>query len=90
MDEHKNMRLLAMDEDDYLRRELTSQRPADEAEVAPMTNADWIRSMSDEELCAFLMRDHPCEDKVEDAECTCKCNGCIRDWLREEHKEAET
>jgi hypothetical protein len=55
-----------------------------------MTNADWIRSMSDEELCAFLMHDHPCEDKVEDAECTCKCNGCIRDWLQEEHKEAET
>lgn len=124
MDEHKNMRPLAMDEDDYLRRELTSEEPADEAMIPPevieavcetldrlgramtsatdafckamaegekvQTNADWIRNMSDDELGEFLMHDHPCEDKVEDAECTCKCNGCIRDWLQEEHKEAET
>lgn len=33
MDERKNMRHFAMDEDDYLRRELTSQRPVDEGVV---------------------------------------------------------
>jgi hypothetical protein len=90
MDEHKNMRPLAMDEDDYLRRELTSEEPADEVEVAPMTNADWIRSMSDVELGEFMMYDHPCDEKA-GVRCTgSRCDECIRNWLREEHKEAET
>lgn len=125
MDEHKNMRPLAMDEDDYLRRELTSEEPADEATIPPIspeaieaicatitrftramtsatdafskamaegekvqTNADWIRSMSDDELGEFMMYDHPCDEKAE-VRCTGRCNECIRNWLQEEHKEAE-
>ena len=126
MDEHKNMRPLAMDEDDYIRRELTSEEPVDETLISPIspeaieaisatmtrftramtsatdafckamaegekvqTNADWIRSMSDDELGEFMIYDHPCDEKAE-VRCTCRCNECIRNWLQEEHKEAET
>jgi len=126
MDEHKNMRPLAMDEDAYLRRELTSEEPVDETLISPIspeaieaisatitrftramtsatdafckamaegekvqTNADWIRNMSDDELCAFLMHDHPCNEKA-GVRCTDRCGECIRNWLQEEHKEAET
>lgn len=54
-----------------------------------MTNADWIRSMSDDELGEFMMYDHPCDEKA-GVRCTGRCDECIRNWLQEEHKEAET
>lgn len=57
-----------------------------EAEVAPMTNADWIQSMSDDELGEFMMYDHPCDEKA-GVRCTGRCDECIRNWLQEKHKE---
>ncbi len=121
MDEHKNMRPLAMDEDDYLRRELTSEEPADKAMIPPevieavcetldrlgramtsatdafckamaegervQTNADWIRSLSDDELCAVLLAD--CNIIRPDGVCITinDCETCIKSWLKQEHKE---
>ena len=55
-----------------------------------MTNADWIRSMSDEELCWFLMNDgtFPCDVRIgKPPFCDAgksKCEECISDWLKEE------
>ena len=131
MDEHKNMRPLAMDEDAYLRRELTSEEPVDETLISPIspeaieaicatitrftqamtsatdafrkamaegekvqTNADWIRSLSDEELCHVITNAGCASDFLDDyfpdTACTGECSACMLRWLREEHKEAET
>lgn len=56
----------------------------------PKTNADRIRSMSDEELAYYMMRTTKCP-------CEARASGCCRsditcqkawlDWLREEVKE---
>jgi hypothetical protein len=127
MDEHKNMRPLAMDEDDYLRRELTSEEPADKAMIPPevieavcetldrlgramtsatdafckamaegekvQTNADWIRSLSDEALCHVITNAGCASDLLDDyfpdTACTGECSACMLRWLREEHKEED-
>lgn len=55
-----------------------------------MTNADWIRSMSNEELCWFLMNDSafPCDVRIgKPPFCDLgksECEECIRDWLKKE------
>ena len=50
-----------------------------------MTKADMIRSMSDEELAANLMR--PNEMGIADIHCDksdqCNCYKCLLDWLRQ-------
>lgn len=53
--------------------------------VDPMTNADKIRAMSDEELCKLLMAipDVPCEQNGYLEKCNLKCEECIMKWLQQ-------
>lgn len=57
----------------------------------PMTNADRIRAMSDEELSVLIKKtfigktpwcDHHC--KLDD---DCSCNGCLMEWLKQPAEE---
>lgn len=52
---------------------------------APMTNADRIRAMSDEELASLIMGipDYPCDEKIPAGECDEKCEKCILEWLQQ-------
>lgn len=49
------------------------------------TNADCIRSMTDEELCKLLMAvpDIPCNLKGYPESCKQKCAECITEWLKQ-------
>lgn len=51
----------------------------------PLTNADRIRAMSDEELCKLIMctPDVPCEGNGYPEKCNCKCEECIMNWLQQ-------
>lgn len=58
-------------------------------EPKPMTNADWLRAMSVEELAKFL-------DDCTESGCVCPardcrttCQKCIEDWLKEPVKEGQ-
>ena len=53
----------------------------------PITNADRIRAMSDEELLELFMFDTPCEIIVNSGNCLgspCNCRECILGWLRQQ------
>lgn len=54
----------------------------------PMTNADRIRAISDEELCDLLMLvpEVPCE-KIGYPNCSCKCKECVMNWLQQPAEE---
>lgn len=54
-----------------------------EFEGVPMTNADRIRAMSDEELAKFLddCNSHGCVCPARD--CRATCHECIVDWLKQ-------
>ena len=51
------------------------------------TNADHIRSVTDEELAAYLaqavLQQCPCPTK----DCEALCNDCILNWLKQPYKE---
>lgn len=47
----------------------------------PLTHADQIRAMSDEELCEFLMCDVVCDQKTS-PDCE-DCEKCVMDWLQQ-------
>ena len=53
------------------------------------TNADRIRSMTDEELIAFIK--HPCKTIKEitypNRNCVFRCDECIEEWLKEKVEE---
>lgn len=56
-----------------------------------MTNAEWLRSLSDDELAEFLCyltygRDGNCEDCIAGRLCKRGCNGMAA-WLQEEYIE---
>lgn len=59
-------------------------------DFVPKTNADRIRSMSDEELAKFLMRPTRFIPKWK-CYATCKhaCEECVLEWLRKECDEKE-
>ena len=57
------------------------------ATIIPMTNADRIRAMSDEELCDFLMCDVICDQKMS-PDCT-DCEKCVLDWLQQPAEEVK-
>lgn len=55
----------------------------------PMTNADRIRSMTDEELAA-LFKDHFCPMLIgADMDCQNSCEKCWLDWLKQEARDDE-
>lgn len=49
----------------------------------PKTNADMIRSMSDEELACFIL-EVGCPDHTV---CSGNCKVCRKEWLKSPHKE---
>ena len=56
-----------------------------------MTNAEWLRSLSDDELAEFLCyltygKDGNCEDCIAGRLCKRGCNGMAA-WLQEEYTE---
>ena len=56
-----------------------------------LTNADHIRSMTDEELAKILLdgcRGSKCEDQPENEWGSVNCFQCRMDWLRQPYKEA--
>lgn len=55
----------------------------------PKTNADVIRSMSDEELAEFLREYFTCEYECAAAKAGCQrdCDGTIMEWLQSEVEE---
>ena len=56
-----------------------------------MTNAQHIRSMTDEELAKILLdgcRGSKCEDQPENEWGSVNCFQCRMDWLRQPYKEA--
>ena len=55
----------------------------------PMTNADRIRAMSDEELAAELGIKQ-CPDKDRWQGCSGDCEACWLEWLREPAEEAQS
>lgn len=63
---------------------ILSNMPCEKFEQKQMTNADHIRSMTDEELGAFLSKPW-CENhrtKTECAKFDTDCNACVLDWLK--------
>lgn len=56
----------------------------------PMTNADRIRSMSDEELAELLFLQRKCPPEKKHITCgtTGTCDECWTDWLRQPAEEA--
>lgn len=67
-----------------------SDDPPTKYEQKTMTNGDRIRSMSDEELAAWIDGSFKCADwcdtsKFPNGDCMeVPCLGCIIDWLRQE------
>lgn len=57
----------------------------------PMTNAERIRQMSDDELCHLLLAFELDEVCITGRDCTASthCSQCIMDWLREPAEEKE-
>ena len=57
----------------------------------PVTNADRIRAMSDEELAKWLcvMNIDDCPDKAHERHCTDKCYECWLDWLKSPVEEVD-
>ena len=56
----------------------------------PPTNADRIRSMSDEELAKLLLdgcRGSKCDDQPENEWGSVNCYQCRMDWLKQPYKE---
>lgn len=59
------------------------------ADPVPMTNADSIRSMTDEELAGFLETVNTCSCSFVTGKSPCVSDGCPcwREWLKEEVSE---
>lgn len=56
----------------------------------PMTNADHIRSMTDEELAEFLRWDICSKVRGDNRMCNGWCDECVIDWLKQPYKSEET
>lgn len=87
MSELTNLRPMAMDEDAYLRRELTGQ------EKKRITNGDWLRSLPDVKL-VDVIANGPCASDTLDgyfpeSECINDCFACLLLWIQKEHNEVE-
>ena len=54
-----------------------------------MTNAQYIRSMTDGELAEFLVyfNERICEHCACEGRCTSKCIRGVREWLKQPYKE---
>ena len=53
----------------------------------PMTNGDWIRDMTDEELAGFIGHNCLCDRIQNDESKWCErhatCENCLEDWLKQ-------
>lgn len=63
-------------------------------EFEMFTNADHIRSMTDEELAKFIPNwsyTNACKcDEASFVDCNNECEGCVADWLKQPYKEETT
>ena len=52
----------------------------------PLTNAEWIRSMSDKELAEFIGHTNLCV-RIQHSSTWCEdhgiCEGCLKEWLQQ-------
>lgn len=64
-----------------------SQECAEPEEQKPKTNADHIRSMTDEELAEFLRWDICSKVRGDNRMCNGWCEECVTDWLKQPYKE---
>jgi hypothetical protein len=55
----------------------------------PMTNADRIRAMSDEELTEFIVTEPLCPDDEMFYNCPADCRVCWGKWLRQPVKDGD-
>ena len=71
---------------------------AEQSDTKPMTNRQWLESLSDEELATFLenlysyKEKNICHCKYGGGRYPCKPMDCVcgyMDWLQAEHKESE-
>ena len=73
--------------------ELYKRRIGEALKPKPITNADFLRSMSDEEFATAICKHDGCPFReAEDDECLkhhCDCKACWLDWLKQEVKEGE-
>lgn len=53
----------------------------------PMTNADRIRAMSDEELAEFIRWDICVKIRGDNRMCNGMCDECVTEWLKQPAKE---
>lgn len=59
--------------------------------ISPLTNADHIRSMTDEELAKFIPNwsyTDACELGDRYVDCNSECENCVAEWLKKDYKEA--
>lgn len=56
----------------------------------PQTNADRIRSMSDEELAELLCIDHCVQIRGNNKLCDGTCFLCVEEWLRQPVKDGDS
>ena len=77
------------DEDGYVTAWMPLPEPYREGEPPKQTNADRIRSMTDEELLIHMLC--PNDMGLADIECgksdSCNCYECLLNWLRAESEE---
>ena len=62
-------------------------------EPKPKTNADHIRSMTDEELAKFIPNwsyTDACKCGEHYVDCNNECEKCVAEWLRQPYKEDNT
>ena len=66
--------------------------PFDEkyANLRPQTNADRIRSMTDEELAGWLATNDTCPSTEQERNCNNRCGECWLEWLKQEVTEHST
>ena len=54
------------------------------------TNADWVRSLSDKELCDVIINcctSNALGSCFPSDDCIGDCGSCVLEWLKQEHKE---
>ena len=57
--------------------------------IFPVTNADRIRAMSDEELAEFLRWDICVKIRGDNRLCNGWCDECVLDWLKQPVKDGD-
>lgn len=57
--------------------------------IWPLSNADHIRSMTDEEMAEFIRWDICSKIRGDNRMCNGWCDECVADWLKAPYKDGE-